>query len=72
MGDRIVIENLKHAVWSNQTVTVAGGLFWPDEVKAFVEYVERNARIAALAKKALPYLESKPRWFEDLIKELSS
>lgn len=46
-----MIENLKHAVWSNQTVTVAGGLFWPDEVKAFVEDCERNTRVAELAKK---------------------
>lgn len=46
-----MIENLKHAVWSKQTVTVAGGLFWPDEVKVFVEECERNARVAELAKK---------------------
>lgn len=48
MGDRIVIENLKHAAWSKQTVTVAGGLFWPDEVKAFVEDCERNSLVTRL------------------------
>jgi hypothetical protein len=67
-----MIENLKHAVFQKENVVVGGGLFWPDEVEDFVQLFERNARIAALAEKALPFMESNPRAFEDLIKEFSS